>query len=217
MRTRHALFLLLSIACCCWQCSDVIIPNISEDLVFLRAPQDGITLNGSTITLNWEALPDAIDYRVEVGSPDFEQLQLLPIDSFTNAQQLTVSLSPGNYAWRVTAFNEAYASACCQEWTFTLEGDDAEDLSFRSITLLSPANGSAVADSDVTFNWEVLTGATNYRFQYSTQSDFSTLTLDTLLSVNDLTLNNLTEGTYYWRVRGINAVSYTHLTLPTIA
>ena len=64
-------------------CSDVIIPNISEDLVLLRAPQNESQLIGSTVNLSWEALPDAIDYRLEVATPDFANIQQLIVYSIT--------------------------------------------------------------------------------------------------------------------------------------
>lgn len=198
-----------SLILCLFHCSDVIIPNISEDLVLLRSPQDDSQLIGNEITLSWEALPDAIDYRVEVAQPSFAALQQLVVDSITTALNLSLSLPEGQYEWRVTAFNEAYSSACCEEWSFQLFTNTSADLSSQTLVLQSPATGAAFNSTMLSYSWEPLSAATHYRFQLSEVAGFGTLSIDTLLTSTDITIANLTEQDYYWRVRAESTTSNT--------
>jgi hypothetical protein len=201
------LFLILLTTCLLWHCSDVIIPDISDEQVLLRAPQDGDQLIGSAVTLSWEYLPDALDYQVEIATPDFENIQTLVIDSITTARNLTVMLAPGNYEWRVVAFNEVYASACCQEWSFQLQSNASTDLSLQTVSLLLPSNNASVGDGNVYWEWSPLAAATNYRFQLSTNADFTTLIQDSLLTNTSISLDNFEENQYYWRVRAESEIS----------
>lgn len=202
------IFFVLTVLCV-MQCSDVIVPDISEDLVLLRAPQDGTQLIGNTVNLSWEALPDAIDYRVELATPDFTNIQQLIVDSITTALNLRLSLSPGSYQWRVTAFNEAYASACCEEYSFQLLSDEGADLSSLNVVLQSPAANAITNLEMVNYAWQVIDAATNYRFQLSTQSNFVSPLIDTLLEGSSFLIDNLQEQVYYWRVRAESNVSNT--------
>lgn len=192
-----------------FQCSDVIVPNISEDLVLLRAPQDGSQQIGTSVVLSWEALPDAIDYRVEVAQPSFASLQQLLVDSITTDLSLAVSLSEGAYEWRVTAFNEAYASDCCEEWSFQLLNNTSADLTNQSVVLLSPADDASTNSTLVECSWDPLLAATDYRLRLSTQSDFGTIELDTQLIGTTYIFQDLVEGAYYWQVRGESTNSNT--------
>ncbi len=71
--------------------------------------------------------------------------------------------------------------------------------------LLAPAVGSNLYQSEVTFTWEVVKGATNYWFELSPDRAFTT----TLVSVKRVTSPNftatgLTEGSYFWRVSAVD-------------
>ncbi|MEL6656752.1 MAG: hypothetical protein AAFP77_18335 [Bacteroidota bacterium] len=207
--------LLLCIGIAVMQCSDVIVPNISEDLVLLQAPQDESQVVGNSVTLSWEALPDAIDYRVEVAMPGFANIQQLVLDSFTAALSLNLTFAPGDYEWRVTALNEAYASACCEEWRFQMLSDEDADLSTLSIILLSPASNTVSNEASINCSWQALDAASVYRFQLSSQADFSSLFLDTLITESTYSLSDLQEQTYYWRVRGESDLSNTFTSYST--
>lgn len=70
-------------------------------------------------------------------------------------------------------------------------------------TLLLPTDLAANVDIKPTFSWNAFTGATSYRFQLSTASDFSSfvvnqsgVTATTYTPANNLSLNTR----YYWRI-----------------
>jgi hypothetical protein len=67
--------------------------------------------------------------------------------------------------------------------------------------LLSPVDGATGQPTSLTLDWEAVTGASYYEYQYSTGSSFVTYWNDYLeaTEANITALNN--DYTYYWRVR----------------
>jgi hypothetical protein len=105
------------------------------------------------------------------------------------------------------AFNEAYASACCQEWGFQLQSNASTDLSTQTVSLLLPSNNASISDGNIDWEWLPLAVATHYRFQLSTTATFSTLIQDSLLTNTSISLGNFEEDQYYWRVRAESEIS----------
>lgn len=75
-------------------------------------------------------------------------------------------------------------------------------------TLSAPGNGSSLFANATTLSWNTATGATTYRVQVSTTSDFSSILFDHAgLAPTSIPVSNLTYGTtYYWRVNATNSV-----------
>lgn len=81
-----------------------------------------------------------------------------------------------------------------------------EKISKDSISILAPSYGATLTSNNVTFWWEYLDNADEYRVQI-VQPNFEntiTLVLDTLVSENQLNYT-LNTGIYEWRVRGENS------------
>ncbi|MCX8014707.1 MAG: choice-of-anchor J domain-containing protein, partial [candidate division WOR-3 bacterium] len=94
-------------------------------------------------------------------------------------------------------------------WT-ELAGDQvpANDLMSRTftveilpLTLVAPAHGFRTNDQSVTFEWNAVSGATTYRIEIANDPNFDPLYHYATVSTNTYTLDNIPEGTYYWRVR----------------
>ena len=77
-------------------------------------------------------------------------------------------------------------------------------------SLDSPAQGAIETSSNVTFDWDAiidLAQPVNYTLQYSTTSTFTTATTQTRnTDLNSYAATGLTAGTWYWRVRAIDAL-----------
>lgn len=83
-----------------------------------------------------------------------------------------------------------------------------------SPNLSLPANGSTGNFTTATLNWNLSTGATSYRVQVSTTSDFSNLIYDQSISTTSTQIAGLLFNTqYYWRVNDSN-ISGTSLWSP---
>lgn len=176
------------------------------------APQLTFPANFATNTLRtgnlqWNASATATSYRV--------QLSLVSDFSSTLLDQsgVTATLYPytniavaTKFYWRVQAVNSFGGSLWSETWQFTTV-DDAPQAP-AAPALASPANDSTGVPLVRMLYWNAVTGATSYRVQLSTVSDFTTTVLDR----NDLTGTSiqypmLTPGTkHYWRVQAINTI-----------
>ncbi|SNZ01701.1 hypothetical protein [Flagellimonas pacifica] len=77
-----------------------------------------------------------------------------------------------------------------------------ENISDDVIMVVSPKDNEAITGNAVTFVWNPLDGADDYKVQVSRQST-SEIVLDSLVSSNSLTVQ-MQSGSYDWRVRGEN-------------
>ncbi|MDD4857775.1 MAG: S8 family serine peptidase [Candidatus Krumholzibacteria bacterium] len=72
-------------------------------------------------------------------------------------------------------------------------------------TLSSPTNGATAVSTSPTLSWAASSGATSYRYQVSTSSDFSVTLYDASTSSTSVALSVLAASTtYYWRVNATN-------------
>jgi hypothetical protein len=74
-------------------------------------------------------------------------------------------------------------------------------------SLISPANNSSNVDHNVTFFWNTVTGATQYKIQVSTTSSFSTTVEDTITTDQFWSTGLEPVTIYYWRVKALNSIS----------
>lgn len=88
-----------------------------------------------------------------------------------------------------------------------------EDLSDKKTILIAPSNEAKVENTSVTFSWEALDQATEYRLQLAQPSfeNASQVVIDT--TVKSTSFNaKLVKNTYQWRVRAQNSGSVTPYT-----
>ena len=72
--------------------------------------------------------------------------------------------------------------------------------------LISPSNGSATNQLDITFQWEALETAVSYMVQIDTGDAFDSPSLiDTVVTGSQATVNLVAKGTYYWRVLAMDS------------
>ncbi|WMJ72541.1 hypothetical protein RCC89_05110 [Cytophagaceae bacterium ABcell3] len=83
----------------------------------------------------------------------------------------------------------------------------------EKVSLISPVENNIYNTGSITFWWEVVEGARNYRVQIveGTFNNALNLIVDTLISKDKIFLN-LSSGTYEWRVRGENGSFMTDFT-----
>jgi len=83
---------------------------------------------------------------------------------------------------------------------------EVEDISNQRVIILAPTEASVLNQNDITFSWNVLEDATNYRLQIATP-DFENATqilVDSLMTTISFS-NTLSDGDYQWRVRAQNS------------
>jgi hypothetical protein len=72
--------------------------------------------------------------------------------------------------------------------------------------LLSPGNGGGVTTNSITFNWQAVSNANSYQIQIDNNADFSSPERALNVNATSYTTNLLVNRTFYWRVRGRNAI-----------
>ena len=105
----------------------------------------------------------------------------------------------------------------CEPYTFHVSINAGEEKEFHVTmncreecenpsppSLISPSKNSS-PDQPVLFSWESVNEATSYRIQVSTNSQFSSLLINTTVSRTTYqSSQSFSPGTYYWRVKAIN-------------
>ena len=81
-----------------------------------------------------------------------------------------------------------------------------EDISKESVLLNAPSNNSSLTEGDISFHWNVINGASDYRLQIALPNFVSAdkILLDTLISSNSF-VQALDVNSFQWRVKGINS------------
>lgn len=165
------------------------------------APADlDVTLNGTTLLLSWAESPSrgVRAYRVEAGAAGgpFSFATLVPASTTT----FTVPAPPGAFDVRVRAVGDCGESGTSNTQSFAVGG--------AALPPGAPEDLAAtVAGSTVTIAWSApLTGGPAVRYLLEAGSGPGLSDIGTVLTTA-LTLgaNGVTPGTYFLRVRAVNA------------
>jgi M6 family metalloprotease-like protein len=174
-----------------------VVSAVPPAVPTLLTPVNASLVTNYTPTLDWNGVTGAVTYRLQVATDSaFTSLvidQTVTSFSFT---PLTALAANTTFYWHVYATNVFNISSA---WSITRY--------FRTKmtppTLLDPLGGITTATKRPTFDWEDVSGVTNYTIQISTSNIFTTTTVNT--SVTPSTYTRTTDFSaktrYYWRVK----------------
>ncbi len=187
----------------------VIAPGISENSnvisvttlpppVFEPFATDASNVSSTSFTANWNDVPGAIGYQLDVSSDDFATFLSFNVSGLS---QIVVGLTPGTlYQYRVSAFT----------YLGTWENSNVITVTTLAASIFEPIAIAATSLSQLGFtsNWNSVSGATSYQLDISTDN-FATF----LPGYNSATVTGtsqivtgLTAGTsYQYRVRAITS------------
>ncbi len=153
-----------------------------------------------TLQLEWRASPRASSYECWFWF-DSSGVTATDVDTVQDSTRTVTSLrNLTKYFWKVRAMNDSGASGFTAVDSFTTVAAPV-----AQPKLISPRSGTP--DRTPLFVWNVLPCATGYHLQVSTNSSFTEVVRDTL--VTDTTLEFAEpfdfSMTYYWRVNSFNA------------
>lgn len=200
----NRLFSLLCVAVLfCTSCKEFIEPSLSKKKISLLAPSDNIETTSYQQTFWWEKHEDALQYRLQIVSPRFDNIEKLVLDTVVKTDKFTFTLDPGKYQWRVRAENGSSQTPYATQ-SFTVFPSSLKD---QAVQLVAPANSLYVASADVKYDWLKLFGTTQYRLQVDKNNfaDENNLTLNVLTDNLTYTSTLPAEAAYQWRVRAENA------------
>ncbi len=168
----------------------------------LVSPADGETGVQINPILTWHAASGASSYQLQVStSPSFSDPFLVQ-DKITETS-FTVSglLNNTRYYWRVNAMNEGGTSDWSTIWQFTtIVAPPAAPI------LNSPPDSATGISVNPTLVWNPSDGASSYRLQVATISDFVTTIIDeSAITTNSFQATGLENSTqYFWRINATN-------------
>ncbi|MFH1294516.1 MAG: hypothetical protein ABIH90_01070, partial [Candidatus Aenigmatarchaeota archaeon] len=173
----------------------------------LTAPASNANLTNTNITFSWQAVTDPdgdqLTYRLYVNtSTRFDE----PLE-VTAATQFTRTLPNNTHFYWLVEVRDSYNSSFSdmREFTIgTLGGQTDEPQPNLTVPVqLSPANQATVNQSPV-LSWQAVTNATGYTLMLWRAGYATSLTKNLTTISYNTTPDNLTEGTYLWKVKAFS-------------
>ena len=155
-------------------------------------PVDQTTAQSTELTLTWQPSSEGSTYLYCYDTTDDNDCAAW-VDNGTATSVTISALDPNTtYFWQVKAVN-AFGSVLSNASTWW---------SFTTINF-SPAIEQKLATNKVTFDWDDIPGATQYKIQLSTSSTFNTVVFTKTLTTSSFTYTTalINRKTYYWRVQ----------------
>ncbi len=172
----------------------------------LTAPVNGATNVPLTPTLNWNDVPNAQYYRLQVSTSNTFSSNVIDVNGIVNSGyvvQTGALLNSTVYYWRVNATNTGGTSDWSTVFSFTTIV--AAPL---APNLITPVNGATGVSTQPTMDWTDVSGAVTYHLQISFNNNFSALALDQtgITGSNFVVGPGILSGTtqYFWRVSAAN-------------
>lgn len=194
------------ILCLLISCEEIVsVPDISEDMIEVIAPASGAVLEEGNITFSWEELEFANEYQLQIATPNFTEAAQVVVDtivgdSLQSSRNLTRTLSPEIYQWRIRGLNDNFET---DYTTRNLEVLDTQaPLSEEVVTILTPEDNLETEETVITFSWEEIATATQYRILITDTADGSVFVEETTTDL-EITIDFI-EGSYEYAIRAEN-------------
>jgi alpha-tubulin suppressor-like RCC1 family protein len=183
----------------------IISPPTAPNLI---SPADGATVSGTSVTFQWSASSGAVNYWLAVvKASDNSVLINKAVGNVTWDTETGFPNDGTTYRWVVAGGNSAGWSSASTARNFT--NGSAVTIP-TAPTLSSPADGSTVSSTSVTFQWSASNGATNYWLAVIRASDNSVIVNKAVGNVTSDTETGFpNDGTAYkWVVAAGNGAGW---------
>jgi len=175
------------------------IPPRPPETPTLISPDDDTTLYDNTPLLVWSSVEETDEYQIMLDNDSLFTSPEYGITTTSSQWTVNSSLSDGVYFWRVRAGNDVGWSDWSEIRKFSILNPP------NPPALTSPENGGSTADLLPTFYWNSISGVDNYEIEIDNNSNFSSPERSNTVINNYWTVSpELTEGTWYWRIRAHN-------------
>lgn len=154
----------------------------------------------TTLTFEWLPVSSAEKYRLQLStSKGFDSTSML-FDKIVDSSGLVMHSFKlaHTYFWRIFAFNSKGDSS---DWSNIIQ------LQIRLATpaVLYPKDNAYNQDTVVSFSWNKVDSAVNYRLNISTDSSFAKVMIDTVVPSTQISLSKFEHyKRYYWRMLALN-------------
>lgn len=156
----------------------------------------------TTPTYTWKAAATAVKYEFQYASDAAfteDRYESGALNGATALSHKPPMQTEGMYSWRVRAC-DAYGNWSAWSAARTV------NVLLAAPVLAAPAKGSSTYNAVPTFSWNALANATSYQIQIDNSSSFGSPEFSGGTSETSISNYGFTAtGTYYWRVRGVDA------------
>ena len=182
--------------------------DITREIVTVISPQSKAEIVKPEVNFSWNPVDGANHYRLLVASPSFAAMEWLAADRVMEETLFKQELPDGPYEWQVQALNDEFKTVSAIH-PFRVRTE--KDLSGQKMTVIAPATGSVINQTEVLFSWNAVEGATAYRLQIVSPSFDKMQGLIEDKEVEETVYRvQLGDGEYQWRVYALNAGSQTN-------
>lgn len=199
MKNSYRILLqLLTAAFMLSSCNDIFEKDISNNTINIQSPPDNYVSQNYQVVFIWGESKGIQKYRLQIATPSFDSVQRVVVDTVTTSLNLTLTLFPGRYQWRLRGENN---SSNTNYQTRTLIVDTTTNLNNQVFNVNTPADNYYTRNNIISFSWLAFPYATSYEYNLmdslnniiKIKSVFSTYMSDTLQ-----------EGSYKWKARALN-------------
>jgi hypothetical protein len=171
------------------------------DVPTLLSPLDEAISQERNLTLDWQIVTLATEYEIEVSTNE-DMTEPFISETLTETERDLSNLEYSTtYYWRVRCTDGIETSGWSQVWEFTTR--EPMDVP----TLLSPIDEAIAQERNLTLDWQVITLATEYEIEVSTNEDMTDPFISENLTDTERDLSGIDYNTtYYWRVRCTDGV-----------
>lgn len=187
-----------------WSCSEIFETDLSKTKVHLNSPSNKIVTSTQTQQFWWDRVEGATDYNIQIVTPSFDSIASLVVNKIVQTDTFSVTLAPGRYQWIVKAKN-SYSVSLSDTFSLIVVADSTQDLRRQILLVDSPINEFSTNQKNISFKWQKLLSATEYRFQIASPDFTNNANIKIDKRINSDTFSTtLVEGIYRWRVRAEN-------------
>ena len=169
--------------------------NAYPEAPFILAPLPGGMAEPEKQQFKWAAQADVSHYAVMISKDaDFSSSLYFNPEVKENSITLSESLPPGHYFWRIFAVSAREGA-----------GPFSDTMAFR-VPYPAPAVGEAkLDDNKMTFAWRAAAEGQSFQFQFARDKEFAQIIHDESTTASQLTIAKPDSGTYYLRIKTIEA------------
>lgn len=150
------------------------------------------------LIFNWKKVNDeSKSYYLQVAKDQAFRDIVIDADNLTELSYIPSNLFSGVYFWRVASIEEN-----------GMRGPFSEPQNFRVLLADPNLEVAKAKTSDIDLEWAPLEAGTTYLIQVSDNVDFNNVLLEKSLQENNLHVEKLVPGTYYFRIQSTASDNY---------
>lgn len=176
--------------------------DLTNQRVILGAPTNNLYLNFKNITLNWQSLPTASSYSIEVlNIVNGEKVYSNTSITETSVTLNIPNLNDGYYEWRVKGINSTSSTKEFSANKFYI--DTVFPNQVQNLNNTQPAN------KEVSFTWAantdsgIIKSPISYKIEFSKDENFASVIQNYDVASTSYK-QSFETGVYYWRVKAVD-------------